>query len=116
MPSKFTIELQNGQRKSLPFDDRRDCEEQKRGFIAAPSYNQIMAGADNVAWDMGSYEWLLQGKAFDSIHPSFQRQAKLNMALRFVRLTELTELADEDRTVAADNRPPAERQRHNLQH
>ena len=27
MPSKFTIEFQNGQRKSLPFDDRRDFEE-----------------------------------------------------------------------------------------
>jgi alkyl sulfatase BDS1-like metallo-beta-lactamase superfamily hydrolase len=28
---------------------------------------------------MGSYEWLLQGKDFDSIHPSLQRQAILNM-------------------------------------
>ena len=34
----------------------------------------------NVAWDMGSYEFLLQGKDFDSIHPSLQRQAILNMA------------------------------------
>jgi len=33
-----------------------------------------------VAWDMGSYEYLLQGKNFDSIHPSLQRQAVLNMA------------------------------------
>jgi len=28
---------------------------------------------------MGSYEWLLQGNDFDSIHPSLQRQAILNM-------------------------------------
>jgi alkyl sulfatase BDS1-like metallo-beta-lactamase superfamily hydrolase len=80
MPSKFTIELQNGQRKSLPFDDRRDFEEAKKGFIAAPDYKKIMAEAGHVAWDMGSYEWLLQGKDFDSIHPSLQRQAILNMA------------------------------------
>jgi alkyl sulfatase BDS1-like metallo-beta-lactamase superfamily hydrolase len=80
MPSKFTIELQNGQRKSLPFDDKRDFEEAKKGFIAAPTYKQIMAEAGNVAWDMGSYEFLLQGKDFDSIHPSLQRQAILNMA------------------------------------
>ncbi len=79
MPSKFTVELQNGLRKSLPFDDERDFEESKRGFIAAPEYMQIMADAGNVAWDMGSYEWLLQGKDFDSIHPSLQRQAILNM-------------------------------------
>ena len=29
---------------------------------------------------MESYEWLLQGKDFDTIHPSLQRQAILNMA------------------------------------
>jgi alkyl sulfatase BDS1-like metallo-beta-lactamase superfamily hydrolase len=80
MPSKFTIELQNGLRKSLPFEDKRDFEEAKKGFIAAPPYKQIMAEAGNVAWDMGSYEFLLQGKDFDSVHPSLQRQAILNMA------------------------------------
>jgi alkyl sulfatase BDS1-like metallo-beta-lactamase superfamily hydrolase len=80
LPSKFTIELQNGQRKSLPFDDRRDFEEAQKGFIAAPDYKQIKAEAGHVAWDMGSYEFLLQGKDFDSIHPSLQRQAVLNMA------------------------------------
>jgi alkyl sulfatase BDS1-like metallo-beta-lactamase superfamily hydrolase len=80
MPSKFTIELQKGLRSTLPFADERDAEEAKRGFIAAPPYKQIMAEAGNVAWDMGSYEWLLQDKDFDSIHPSLQRQAILNMA------------------------------------
>jgi len=80
MPSKFTIELQNGLRKTLPFEDKRDFEEARKGFIAAPSYKQIMAEAGNVAWDMGSYEFLLQGKDFDSVHPSLQRQAILNMA------------------------------------
>jgi alkyl sulfatase BDS1-like metallo-beta-lactamase superfamily hydrolase len=79
-PSQYTIELQNALRKSLPFEDQRDFEESKKGFIAAPDYKQIMAEAGNVAWDMGSYEWLLQGKDFDSIHPSLQRQAILNMA------------------------------------
>ena len=80
MPSKFTIELQNGLRKTLPFEDKCDFEEAKKGFVAAPPYKQIMAEAGNVAWDMGSYEFLLQGKDFDSIHPSLQRQAILNMA------------------------------------
>jgi len=79
-PSTFTVELQNGLRKSLPFEDKRDFEEAKRGFVAAPDYKQIMAEAGNVAWDIGSYEWLLDGKDFDSIHPSLQRQAILNMS------------------------------------
>ncbi len=78
-PSQYTINLQEQQRKILPFADKRDFEEQKKGFIAAPEYKQIMAEAGHVAWDMGSYEWLLQGKDFDSIHPSLQRQAILNM-------------------------------------
>jgi alkyl sulfatase BDS1-like metallo-beta-lactamase superfamily hydrolase len=79
LPSKYTVELQNGLRKSLPFDDKRDFDEAKKGFIAAPPYKQIMAEAGHVAWDMGSYEFLLQGKDFDSVHPSLQRQAILNM-------------------------------------
>ena len=79
MPSKFTVQKQNNLRQTMPFDDKRDFEEQKKGFIAAPDYKQIKAEAGHVAWDMGSYEWLLQGKDFDSIHPSLQRQAILNM-------------------------------------
>src|SRR5690242_262842 len=79
-PSKYTIELQKGVRATLPFDDKRDFEEAKKGFIAAPEYKQIMAEAGNVAWDMGNYQWLLQDKQFDCINPSLQRQAVLNMA------------------------------------
>jgi len=79
-PSKFTIELRNGQKAELPFADKRDFDEAKRGFIAEPPYTKIMADAGHVAWDMGSYGWLLTGKDFESIHPSLQRQAVLNMA------------------------------------
>jgi alkyl sulfatase BDS1-like metallo-beta-lactamase superfamily hydrolase len=64
----------------LPFEDKRDFDEAKKGFIAEPPYKKIMADAGHVAWDMGSYQWLLQGKDFQSIHPSLQRQAVLNMA------------------------------------
>lgn len=80
MPSKFTVERQQALRESLPFEDTRDFQEAAAGFIAAPPYKQIMAEAGHVAWDMGSYEFLLQDKNFDSIHPSLQRQAVLNMA------------------------------------
>jgi len=77
--SKFTLELRNGQKASLPFADKRDFDEAKKGFIAEPSYTKIMADAGHVAWDMGSYGWLLTGKDFETIHPSLQRQAVLNM-------------------------------------
>lgn len=77
--SKFTIKERNKQKAALPFSDRRDFEEARRGFIAAPEYKQIMAEKGHVAWDIGSYEWLLEGRDFDSIHPALQRQAILNM-------------------------------------
>jgi alkyl sulfatase BDS1-like metallo-beta-lactamase superfamily hydrolase len=78
-PSTFTLELRDGVKAELPFSDQRDFDEAKKGFIAAPPYKQIKADAGHVAWDMGSYEWLLDGRDFASINPSLQRQAILNM-------------------------------------
>jgi len=80
MPSAFTVASQEELRKTLPFDDERDFEEAKKGFIAEPDYKQIMAEDGHVAWDMGSYAWLLKDVEYNSIHPSLQRQAILNMA------------------------------------
>ena len=80
LPSTFTLELRKGVSATLPFEDKRDFEEAKKGFLAEPPYQQIMADAGNVAWDMASYQWLLKDKDFPSIHPSLQRQAVLNMA------------------------------------
>jgi alkyl sulfatase BDS1-like metallo-beta-lactamase superfamily hydrolase len=80
LPSDVTTAAQEALRSSLPFEDRRDFDEASKGFIAAPAYQQIMAEAGNVAWDMGSYEFLKEGVDFDSIHPSLQRQAILNLA------------------------------------
>ena len=79
-PSTFTLEIRDRLKAELPFSDKRDFDEAKKGFIAEPSYKKIMADAGNVAWDMGSYQWLLSGQDFASIHPSLQRQAVLNMA------------------------------------
>jgi alkyl sulfatase BDS1-like metallo-beta-lactamase superfamily hydrolase len=80
LPSRHTVALQEKLRKTLPLADRDDFAENDRGFIAAPDFKQIMADAGHVAWDMGRYDFLLQGQEFDSVHPSLQRQAILNMA------------------------------------
>ena len=78
-PSEHTIAVLEEARETLPFSDRRDFEEQEKGFIAAPDYKKIMADAGNVAWDMERYDWLVEGENFKSIHPSTERQSKLNM-------------------------------------
>ena len=79
LPSEFVIAKQKELRQSLPFEDERDFEESRRGLIATPDFKQILREDGAVAWDMGNYEFLLQGEDFDSIHPSLQRQAILNM-------------------------------------
>ncbi len=79
LPSDYTIEFQQTLRNNLPFDDERDFEESRKGLIAVPEYRQIKTEDGTVAWDIGSYDYLLEGKEFDSIHPSLQRQAILNM-------------------------------------
>ncbi len=78
-PSAHTLKVLEQARATLPFADKRDFEEQKKGFIAAPESWQIMAKAGNVAWDMERYKFFLKGKDLDSIHPSLQRQGTLNM-------------------------------------
>jgi alkyl sulfatase BDS1-like metallo-beta-lactamase superfamily hydrolase len=78
-PSKHTIAVIEEARSTLPFADKRDFEEQKKGFIAAPEYMKIMADAGHVAWDMERFQWMSEGENFDSVHPSLERQSKLNM-------------------------------------
>ncbi|HBX38770.1 MAG TPA: hypothetical protein DEG76_16440 [Pseudohongiella sp.] len=77
--TEATARQQQMLRDTLPFADQRDFEESQRGFIAAPGYRQILGAAGNVVWDMGRYDFLLNGQDYDSIHPSLQRQATLNM-------------------------------------
>ena len=78
-PSEHTIQVLEQARTTLPFADKRDFEEQKKGFIAAPESMKIMADAGHVAWDIERYQFLAKGKDFDSIHPSLQRIAILNL-------------------------------------
>jgi alkyl sulfatase BDS1-like metallo-beta-lactamase superfamily hydrolase len=77
--STFTVARQHALRDNLPFSDKRDFEESQRGFIAAPDFRRIEDDSGNTVWDIGRYDFLLSGEDFDTIHPSLQRQATLNM-------------------------------------
>eukprot|EP01105_Mastigella_eilhardi_P021415 TRINITY_DN5182_c0_g1_i1.p1 TRINITY_DN5182_c0_g1~~TRINITY_DN5182_c0_g1_i1.p1 ORF type:complete len:644 (-),score=142.18 TRINITY_DN5182_c0_g1_i1:1388-3319(-) len=83
LPSQSTTEHHARLRASLPFDDKRDLDEAARGLIAKPEFQTIMTEAGGIAWDFGRYEAFLsdgdpRSPAYDSIHPSLQRQAMLN--------------------------------------
>lgn len=77
--TETTIKFQEELRQSLPFNNVDDIELAKKGFIARPDRLVIKNAEGKVAWELGGYDFLLEGKDFDSIHPSLQRQATLNM-------------------------------------
>ena len=77
-PSQFTRDVLKQAKATLPFADKRDFEEQKKGFIAPMKDLKIMADAGHVAWDMERFQFLDQQEEFDSIHPSLLRQSVLN--------------------------------------
>ena len=86
-PSQYTIAVQQKARATMPFADKQDFAEAKKGFIAAPSYRKIMQDSGGVSWDMDKWDFLLEGKDFDSVHPSLQRQAILNMEYGLYEVT-----------------------------
>jgi alkyl sulfatase BDS1-like metallo-beta-lactamase superfamily hydrolase len=77
-PSKFTQEVLRQAKAKLPFADRKDFEEQKKGLIAPMKDLKIKADAGHVAWDMERFQFLEKQEDFDSIHPSLLRQSVLN--------------------------------------
>ena len=49
-PSVATVELWLKNKGALPFDDTRDFDEAKKGFIAAPPYKQILQDDGTIVW------------------------------------------------------------------
>jgi alkyl sulfatase BDS1-like metallo-beta-lactamase superfamily hydrolase len=77
-PSPFTVDALHQARAGLPFGDRRDFDEQKKGLIAPMPDLQIMAERGHVAWDMKRFQFLESQPEFDSIHPSLLRLSVFN--------------------------------------
>ena len=75
-PSKHTIAVLEQSRSTLPFSDKRDFDEEKKGFIAAPKSKKIMADAGNVAWDMERYQFLARARTSPASIPRFSARAR----------------------------------------
>jgi alkyl sulfatase BDS1-like metallo-beta-lactamase superfamily hydrolase len=86
-PSEHTLEVIRKARETMPFADRRDFEEAEKGFIAPLNSMVIGADAGHTAWDIERYEFLSEGRDFDSIHPSLQRQSTLNQKTGLFEVT-----------------------------
>ena len=60
-PSRFTQDVLKAAKATLPFSDKRDFEEQKKGLIATMDDPKIMADDGRVAWDMERFRFLEEG-------------------------------------------------------
>lgn len=63
--------------KQLPFADRIDFEEAKRGLVA-PLRDPVKAADGSPVWDIAAYDFLRAGQSPASVNPSLWRMAQLN--------------------------------------
>ncbi|MDR0827142.1 MAG: MBL fold metallo-hydrolase [Desulfovibrio sp.] len=63
----------------LPFADRKDFEDARRGFIAGLPDQTIRNAKGGVVWSMKNFSFLDKEAAPDTVNPSLWRMAKLNM-------------------------------------
>lgn len=75
--SPATIAANHAVLGRLPFTDRQDFDDAKRGLVTAFA-GSIKDAQGNVVWDTHQYDFLAAEKAPDSVNPSLWRMAQLN--------------------------------------
>lgn len=74
--------------KTLPFNDRADFDDAKRGFIATLPDGVIAGPGTKPAFDTKQYEFLKNDSVPASVNPSLWRQAQLNAINGLFKVTE----------------------------
>ncbi|MEL0193167.1 MAG: MBL fold metallo-hydrolase, partial [Halieaceae bacterium] len=87
-PSEYTLKILQAAQESLPFDDTRDFDEARRGFIAPLDTYVIPADAGGIAWNIERYDFLKAEENWPSVHPSTQRQGHLNQITGLFEVTD----------------------------
>src|SRR5690606_25512157 len=62
---------------TMPFHDRQDVEDARRGFVGRSAQRQVTAADGRVGWDLDAYDFLRDAEAADTAHPSRWRQGQL---------------------------------------
>ncbi|WP_323845978.1 alkyl/aryl-sulfatase [Microbulbifer magnicolonia] len=83
-----TKAYQQSVRQSLPFSDTKDFELVEKGLLKRPAAVEIKDEQGNVVWNLGSYDYLAGDQSHETINPSLERQAKLNMAYGLFKVTD----------------------------
>ncbi len=75
--SGHTRAVQVAAAKGLPFEDREDFEDARRGLIESAQSLVLRDARGRVVWDMDSYAFV-ESDAPETVHPSLWRMAQLN--------------------------------------
>lgn len=88
--SEFTIRANQNVLHTLPFNDKQDFEDARRGFIAKPDTLTIKDEQGNLVWDLEQYKTYigLDKMAPDTVNPSLWRNAQLNMEYGLFKVTD----------------------------
>jgi len=86
--TKHTIAEQTKLKQSLPFSDTLDFSLSEKGLIKRPTELTIKDLQGNVVWELGNYDFLNDKNYHDSINPSLERQARLNMSYGLYKVTD----------------------------
>ncbi|MGH7323726.1 MAG: alkyl/aryl-sulfatase [Candidatus Rokuibacteriota bacterium] len=65
--------------KALPFDDTRDFDDARRGFLGTLPEVEIRNAQGRIIWSLKDYAFLSDEEAPPTVNPSLWRQARLNM-------------------------------------
>jgi len=76
-PTDTTRRRNNEVRRELPFDDTRDFDDARRGFIATLSPGVIRATDGRPVWDLESFAFAASEEAPATVNPSLWRQFRL---------------------------------------
>jgi alkyl sulfatase BDS1-like metallo-beta-lactamase superfamily hydrolase len=77
--TEITARLNAEVLRQLPFHDREDYEDAKRGFIAALPGGAIKLPDGSDSWNLNTYDFLKAERAPSTVNPSLWRIAQLNM-------------------------------------
>lgn len=86
--SAATAAAQKSASANLPFANRQDFEDARRGFVGTSPTLEVKAADGRVVWNLAGYKFLEGDRVPDSVNPSLWRQSQLNMFHGLFKVTD----------------------------
>lgn len=86
--TSFTRQMNGAVLNELPFSDKQDFEDAKRGFVAELPGGEIKLPDGSDSWNLKTYDFLKAADAPDTVNPSLWRLGQLNMNNGLFKVTD----------------------------